>query len=410
MTGRNLVVATLISVFLPAVAFSADPPTDDLLNRAIQDRGATATAPDPKAASELRTEADRLAAQRKFDEAIALYEKAYRLDPSNQDGYSKLLIAKKAAGRLSESEHEALTLLREARVLKIEEVIRGARLAIVQAREALRGGDAALAHERIKDGRAMLQRLPDDVDVVPYRTELDRLTLAARRIEKRNERAGEAPRLGDAGQVETDDAPVNDIEPSASFDPPPGAPRYEPDGKIIDPVKLTQDLEYDPFRRYQRDMDFAVRASRANWFLASDETGLLPGPRTDLAYPADWPERVARRAKYYGGEIYRGPTATGPDGQEYYTAIYDLGDLVHPVPNFNPYYDPFVGRQLEGQLDRDWIRRRSLMFGGYASDLAAGIPVLQYYGGMDNWAVAPRSDATELERVLRIIDAFQNGK
>jgi hypothetical protein len=57
-------------------------------------------------------------------------------------------------------------------------------------------------------------------------------------------------------------------------------------------------------------------------------------------------------------------------------------------------------------MDREWIRRRSMMFGGYASDLAAGIPVLQYYGGIDNWATSPRSDPYELERVLRTIDTF----
>ena len=128
-------------------------------------------------------------------------------------------------------------------------------------------------------------------------------------------------------------------------------------------------------------------------------------PRADISYPADWPERSTRRLRYRDGEIYHGPVVRGDDGQDYYTAIYDLGDLVHPVPNFyGVNSDPtIVG---VGLADREWIRRRSLMFAGYAEDLAAGIPILQYYGGMDNWAQSPQYDPAAMDRVLRTIDSF----
>src|SRR5207253_10708627 len=78
--------------------------------------------------------------------------------------------------------------------------------------------------------------------------------------------------------------------------------------------------------RWPRDWSSDVCSS--DLYFSAERTKAVP--RADISYPADWPERSARRLRYRDGEIYRGPAVRGDDGQDYYTAIYDLGDLVHP--------------------------------------------------------------------------------
>jgi len=384
---------------------------EDLLARAIQDRPATAVAAADEAAqgdpAEWRRQADLLAEQQRYDEAISLYERAYRLDPANQEGYARLLIARRAAGRLSPAEQEALALIEEGRDLQIEEVIRSVRLGMVQAREALRHGDAELAASQIAQSREKLAGLPRGVDVAPYHHELARLEAAARR---RNARppagAAVAGNPGDAGVMPL--PPVDGavrVPNNADVDP---AGPYAPNGRFVDPDDLTDLAADDPSFRYQRAIARAAAAARTQRFL-DVEQDVAELNNDGPTYPDDWPQRTARRARYRHGEIYRGPSTKNENGEEVYTAIYDLGDLVHPVPNFASLdWDPRI--RAQAVLDRDAIRRYSWMFRGDAADLAAGLPVLQFYGGIDNWAAGPRTDPAELERVLITIDAFMQGR
>src|ERR1051325_11737963 len=81
-------------LFVAAAQAPAQSP-DDLLEKAVKEKQHGAAA-DPGGSSKLLSDADKLAEQRKFDEAIDLYEKAYRKNPSDQSSYYKLLIAKRA--------------------------------------------------------------------------------------------------------------------------------------------------------------------------------------------------------------------------------------------------------------------------------------------------------------------------
>src|SRR5438477_12066661 len=82
-------------VFLAAPALAQSP--DELLDKAVKEKqqasGETGPA-ESRASDRFVSDADKLAEQRKFDEAISLYEKAYRLKPSDENGYRKLPIPK----------------------------------------------------------------------------------------------------------------------------------------------------------------------------------------------------------------------------------------------------------------------------------------------------------------------------
>jgi tetratricopeptide (TPR) repeat protein len=370
---------------------------DDLLDRAIKEKAATAPRqPGANEARQLRDQADQLAINKRFDDAIALYEKAYRLEPGNENGYTKMLIVKRAAGRLSGAEAEALSLIEENRKLKVQESIRVVQLDMLQAGSALEARDGDLALAKVEHARALIEQLPDNVDVSVYRNRLDKLAVRAMRMARADR--GDAVNASDN---EADDA----RGPVAEFERTLFAERDEPDGRVIRPDWYELDTYKDPYYQYQEDLAWSIKASHGDWYLGVEQARMTPRDE-GLVYPADWAERSAKRAKYDAGEIYRSPSATGDDGQEYHTSIYDLGDLVHYVPDFYGGHDPDRNRHLQSLTDRDWIRRRSLMFAGYAPDLAAGIPVMQYYGGIDPWAVSPRTDAVELERVMRTIDTF----
>lgn len=406
---------SVIAAIAAALAAHAPPAyaqsPDELLQRAIADRPATASASGDAAPAgeiaDLVRRADELAGRQQWDQVIPLLEKAYRLDPADQNVYARLLMARRAAGRLSDADREALALIEEGREIQVDETIRVARLCIAQARDALKRGDADLAAAKVKAARESFAELPEDVDIAPYQRELDRLDRGLRRRAALSTKQPPAMNAVAADAQGSDDQPAHlpngdDAAADSMYRP------YQPDGRIVVPDGLSDDPSTDPSYRYQRQIARAAAASRARALL-NVEDDLVFDDADGMQYPPDWPEKSQRRRKWRDGEIYRGPTHQTADGQEYYTAIYDLGDLVHPVPNFAAIdLDPRVRHQAI--LDRDAIRRNSLMFRGYAADLAAGIPVLQFYGGMDNWAVSPRYDNVEMERVLATIDAFMQGR
>ena len=155
---------------------------------------------------------------------------------------------------------------------------------------------------------------------------------------------------------------------------------------------------------YDRELTRELRQDRAQILVRQNEASLPP--LTDMTFPDDWAEKTARRSRYRDGLIYKGKPFTGKDGKSYYSAIYDLGDLVHPVPNFSAIYPASVREQRFQREDRYYLQTRSQIFGGYADDLAAGLPLLHYFGGIDDNAVSTRTDPRETERILRILDEF----
>src|SRR5438132_64163 len=83
--------------------------------------------------------------------------------------HRKLLIAKRAAGRMSQADAEALRLIDGNRDIRIDQMIRSIRLDVLQGREAMSQNDTALVNDKVSHARATLSRLPRDVDVAIYR-------------------------------------------------------------------------------------------------------------------------------------------------------------------------------------------------------------------------------------------------
>ncbi|MFQ5429514.1 MAG: hypothetical protein ACE5E1_04310 [Phycisphaerae bacterium] len=397
--ARSVLVLSLLTALSPVLAGPGD-----LLKQAIEENDAQ---PVPKGdqVHKLVSEADRLADQRAFNKAIALYEKAYRLEPANQGTYARLLAAKRAAGVMTEQDRRALELIQEQQAAEIDQAFRSVRLALIQARQALRSGDPDLAEVRLASAKRTLDRLPPFVDVAPYRRQLANLRKAAKRRgaskRARVEALGGAtigitrpvkPSTDGKALTLTETEDPSDTEAEANVET----------GEIIN---VNEVLDKNQERHaYDRELTAALRRARSGVFLSNNEAAFPPAD--DMTFPDDWAERTQRRAKYRDGLIYRSKPFTGEDGKEYYTAIYDIGDLVHPVPNFYASYPGSVRQQRLESRDRFWLNYRSQIFGGYADDLAAGLPLLHFFGGVDNNAVSTRTDPREVERVIRTIERF----
>lgn len=383
----------------------------DLLDQAIEENdGRRQAEVDAGKVADIVARADRLFDQESFTEAVRLYESAYRLAPDNRANFARMLVAKRAAGLMTDSDREALSIIEEEQRATVASTFRGVRLSVIQTREALGVGDYSLAERIIANAEFALRGLPGDIDATPYWRQFTQLrkTLARKRGYEHtvgtDDRHGDdqanhgdsALLLGDTGE---DDSKGTDSPVEVSVDA-----DNSNTGEIIDVDGLLaatqRRLEYD------RDLDRAIAAARADMLLTVSEAALPPSVQGDMTFPANWAEKSAKRSKYRDGMIYRTPDFTGPDGQTYYSAIYDLGDLVHPVPNF---YAPWAlsGWEQRVQMeDRAALRNRSQIFGGYADDLAAGLPLLHFFGGVDNNAVSTRTDPREAQHVVRMIEQF----
>ncbi len=384
--NRNVCHWSLLTVLLVALPVLAGP--SDLLKQAVEENNPAVpvTGEDVQA---IVSKADRFLEQREFDKAIGLYERAYRLAPMEQSNYIRLLVAKQAAGRMTEPEHEALDLIRQEESARIDQTFRIVRLDILQARQALRAADTALATAKLDHARSALDGLPTFVDAAPYRRQLTNLRKATAKK---------------AGKVKTPAPKVEDAVDSDVLTLMEGADEGEPspDGRIIDVEDLLADSH--ALHRYDRELADARRRNRVDWLLSNNEAAIAP--LGDMTFPDDWPERTARRARYRDGVIYESPPYKGEDGKTYTTAIYDLGDLVHPVPNFYATYPGTARMQRMQMLDRHALRWRSQIFNGYAEDLAAGMPLLHFFGGIDNNAISTRTDPRETERIMRMLKRF----
>lgn len=402
-----------IPLCLPLLAlsflFTAPPPTSadpsGLLDQAIKENKNKAPADDVK---KLVNRADRLADQKKFNEAIKLYEKAYRLAPSDQANYARLLVAKRAAGVMTARDREALELIEQQQASAVKQIFRTVRLNMIQTRQAMRSGNIDLAKAKIESAGAALDSLPDYVDDAPYRQRIATLSRDLRL------KAGKS-----AGKTETGNDSTITITRRADDDDP-DAPftlmdTGEDDGAAdVENAKTGEIIDVDEVLQasrdrhtYDRELARALTRQRSDAILSTNEAAL---PLTGMTFPENWAERIGRRTRNRDGVIYEGKPFTGKDGQTYQTVIYDLGDLVHPVPNFYASYPGTVRRQRMEHLDRVALRNRSEIFNGYADDLAAGLPLLHFFGGIDNNAVSTRTDPRESRRIIATLERFINSQ
>jgi len=282
----------------------------------------------------------------------------------------------------------------------VERSFKDIRADIVAARRAMQIRDRAAAAKRLDSAERLLASLPKYVDVSVYRNQIRGLARSIGRVPRAAARApARGPAKDNLGVLTLTDQDNGQDQATAT------ATAIE-SGEIVDVDALLDDDHQQHV--YDREINAALQQNRVNWLLSANEAAIAPFTES-LTYPADWVQRVAKRARYRDGVIYEGRPFVGDDGQTYFTAIYDLADLVHPIPNFYATYPGSHREEYFQVTDRLALQRRSQIFNGYAEDLAAGLPLLHFFGGIDHNAISTRTDPFQTARITRIIESFIGG-
>jgi hypothetical protein len=260
--------------------------------------------------------------------------------------------------------------------------IADARLELILARKALRQQQPAQAGQRAQRALALLRDLPEDA-VGGY-------VLQAEGILARAHGPGTNGAHGDQAAA---------AQPAAN-----GATNSPGAGSENSRLDTPQNRYIREQLRHQERVREAIGATEVRELTSVDEARVVPPG--DIFYPSDWPQRTARRAVYADGAIARSDPWTGNDGKQWQVVIYDISDLTYVTPDF---IYPGGGSLIENMynaLDRDALRR-SQIFHGYAEDLAAGIPLLNFFGGgIDPLLLrGPKYSAERQEQVVQMINA-----
>lgn len=360
----------------------------------------------------------------RLDEAAAVLEKALAEYPGNEALEYELFVVKEAQGDLTEPQRAALDAMRAERQAGTELAVGAVRLNLLRARAKLSAGKLEDAERAARAGLDRLADLPVDVNREALRAPLDELLARIGEARRSNPRIGSSPRatptLSDFGFLPQEQHSTSTAE---------GATQPTTAGSADQPTESAQD---QPAAR----ADIAVSLS--------GQTNPMPGPpptpigagaisrpekidanfqayhdaqlqrwgedpqiyQRVIAYPPDWPMICRMRQQYASGLLYRGPEFVGDDGQTKYTAVYDIADLTADIPHFNsaPLLD--LAAQMQANADRVALRQYSDIFTGTAADLAAGIPLLSYFGGVDEYHVPPMSPGTQYQYqdILRMVD------
>jgi hypothetical protein len=274
-------------------------------------------------------------------------------------------------------EERALLLLEEQRAAELEMAISAVKLKTIRARSLLLQGENARAVELADELLVLIDRLPPDAPQEGLAQPLREIIQQATGQHTAQERRSTPPRYQ------------------------PGWPGVQSpkEAAARDQQRLTE----------QRDAYTARRADEADTLTDVERTRRIPNGT--LTYPEDWPQVVERRREHADGTIYKGEPFRDANGEMVYTAIYDLRDLLVEVPDFTDSPNMDLAAEIRNAGDRDALRWRSQIFNGYPEDLAAGIPLLQFFGGVDELRIPPsgnvrRQQESELyhliNEVLRI--------
>ncbi len=189
---------------------------------------------------------------------------------------------------------------------------------------------------------------------------------------------------------------------------PPSDLGYRPGREAFDRAAIAERNEQR--LHYQGSLEDAAKSDELRRLVEADEARIAP--QSDVRYPDDWKDRVARRARFAGGEVARTATTKDASGRDSYAAIYDINDLTYIPPDFQPSISLDPVEDLRNTLDRDALRNRSMIFGGWPEDLAAGIPLLRFFGGVDDFAYRgpkySREKAVEIAEQVKAFTAQMN--
>jgi hypothetical protein len=299
--------------------------------------------------------------------------------PAREAVAADALLAQAVAdvGPAAVTPEQAADAQRAAEQAELDLAVGAVRVGYLKAQARLLQGRPADAIAVAEASLAMIERLPDDVD---------RAALAAPLLELRAAAAPTPPVPG---------APV-------AVSPPPAVQR-----QVYARPQSTESGEPDgPYERFLqrggRSLDASDQADRE---YTLDRLGENPNIETQVfSYPSDWEPRSRGRERFRDGRIYASPEFRGENGELRQTVIYDVGALIHEAPYFTdaPQLDLAVATRT--MLDREALRRGSQIFNGYPSDLAAGIPLLYFFGGVEEGPIrTPRGSEARMDELSHLI-------
>ncbi len=282
--------------------------------------------------------------------------------------------------------------LLEERAGELSLAVGAIRLGYVKAKARMAQGrfdDAILV---AKTSLAAAGKLPESVVRAPLTEPLEKIIRQARA-------AQDAP-PADAGD-EDPDAEEAAKKPSVVIHKPRGRNK-------IDWEKVFAEFHYPPFRSPR------AQDKRAADDLSDVLDRLGESPRIAskvMVYPDDWEALTKRRERFADGTIYKGPEFRTADGEVRQTVMYDVSSLLHPVPDFTSAPTMDLRLIIQSTADRAALREASEIFTGYADDLAAGIPLLQFFGGFEEDR-SRQTQSTDESRadLMRLIDQILNDK
>jgi len=329
------------------------------------------------------------------------------------------------AGQLDELERQALN----------DATIAAARLELIRARKGLAAEQWREAAQRARQVLALLRKLPADVDVSVYELQAEGILARVQRATggailagdtRPDDAATEAEMKADAPEDSLEErvqtasglaqrytgADTGDIDTTGDADllrertlrrQWPDEHGYRPGREVFDRTALERRDEQRLY--YQDALRDGYKSDEARLLVEANEARVAP--QDVVSYPDDWPQKVAKRERYKDGVIARSPSWVDKDGREWYVAIYDIHDLIYVPPDF--YNTEGIGmnpmESLRTNLDRGYLRLYSDVFNGFPEDLAAGIPLLRYFGGVDDFAL--RGPKYSLERQQQIVDLIR---
>ena len=309
-------------------------------------------------------------------------------------------------------------LAAEIRAAQVEAARSNAKVASLSARKAALEERWGAARDHADAALRLLRTLPRDDGVVDQILMIEGILA---RVEKHSHAAAVSASTDPPGAPL---APMTPGGPSGSPGPAPGLPDQPP---VAGPT-LTKPVAPDPLAppypdsatlddhdaaiaaaRAQARQQQAIRDDEVRLLTDADATRLVPqGANEWVSYPQDWPEKARRRAaRYPGGLVARSSSWTDGDGKEWYMGVYDIQDLIYVAPDFVQAVNLNPVEQLRTSLDRDALRWRFFAFGGWPQDIAAALPLLDYFGGVDDFVARGPKFSVErqkqIEEMVRVL-------
>lgn len=303
---------------------------------------------------------------------------------------------------------KAEALRKEIAAARLESDRAAAKLVMLEARQALLDGKSAKARTGAERALKMLRTLPQDD------TTTDQMLICEGILAR--VASGNVPTLSDipemtpvaAGQAPPTVQPQArpSVEPRANVEPRgQRVPRSDGIGELANPgmTRGEQDRalwDWDEARRQQQAaLNDEIKKDEVRMLDAADQARQVPNGI--MNFPADWPEKARRReAQFGGGLVAKSDSWVDASGEEWFMGVYDIHDLIYMPPDFVPpgSLNPFEQQRLT--LDREALRYNSFIFRGWPEDLAAGIPLLRYFGGVDDLVYRGPKYSVEKQRQI----------